>query len=338
MYAFSPGKVYEWFETHGVKLKVEKDLRVFPVSDDGKEVVGMFEKFFRKTGVETYMRTSIKTVKKTLRGFALSDGKKTYEVDALVVTTGGNAYRHTGSTGDGYAFARSLGHTITPLGPSLTSFTTREKWAKDLAGVTHPDVKLQALKKDGTRAEFRGAMLWTHKGITGPAVFALSAQLAFETIDSTHPLPLTIDFKPDISLQIVEKHIFSTTLEAAKKLFVSTLHHFMQKSLAEILMAQLSLPLERRNNEVPHKLLRRAAELVKHFPLHLVGRGEGDEFVTAGGVDTKEVDPKTMQSRVCPGLYFAGEILNVDGFTGGFNLQASWAEGYLAGHGVAKRS
>ncbi len=335
MYTFSPSHVYEWFEAHGVKLKIEKDLRVFPRSDEGKEVVGMFEKFFGKTGVEMHMRTGIKTIQKNTEGFTLSDGNKTYEVNTLVITTGGNAYRHTGSTGDGYAFARDLGHTITELGPSLTSFITKEKWGARLAGITHPDVRLQASKKDGTRAEFRGAMLWTHKGITGPAVFALSAQLAFEKIDAAHILPITIDFKPDISLQEVEKHIFETIAESPKKLFVSTLHHFVQKSLAGIVMEQLSLPMERRNNEVAHKFVRLAAECITHFPLHLAARGVGDEFVTAGGVDTVEVNPKTMQSRICPGLYFAGEILNVDGFTGGFNLQASWAEGYLAGAAIA---
>lgn len=327
MHNFSPEKVYEWFESHGVPLKIEDDLRVFPISNNGKDVVGVFEKIFAETNTKVLFQHQVEKIE---NGFKIHfKSHPTLEVDKVIITTGGQAYRHTGSTGDGYTFAESLGHTITKLAPSLNSFVCSEKWIPELAGVSLKKAKLKSQKY-----EYTGPFLFTHKGITGPAVFALSSYVAFENYDHNNPLEIFIDLIPDNSRFDTE---FRAILEKnPKKDFDNTLAEYMPKSLAQKICEVLGIKGDKNNNEVAKKDINKTIEFVKRLPLHAVGRGAGDEFVTAGGVELKEVDSKTMESKKCPGLYFAGEVLDIDGFTGGYNLQASWATGRLAGQSVLK--
>ncbi len=335
MYAFPPESVYAWFESHGVPLKTEEDLRVFPQSDSGEDIVRVFEMLFKDSSVHTLLNTNAKNIRKTMQGFEISlkDEKMPLLVHAVVLTTGGQAYRHTGSTGDGYAFALSLGHSLTPLAPSLNAFFTRETWVKDLSGLSFESATITAQRK-GTPS-YTGPFLFTHKGLSGPAVFALSSLVAFETHDATHPLEITIDLFPDLSEnQMKEK--FSERIDLnLKKSFVNILATIVPKSLAMIACQQLKLSPEKHAGEVSKKDITQTINWLKAIPLHVIARGAGDEFVTAGGIELTEVDPKTMQSKICPGLFFAGEILNIDGFTGGFNLQASWATGHAAGEALA---
>lgn len=338
MYAFPPEAVYAWFEDHSVPLKTEPDLRVFPQSDNGHDIVGAFERLFAESGVQVLLKTDVVGVERGEAGGFLVRIKGQAEplaVDVVVLTTGGQAYRHTGSTGDGYAFATSLGHTLTALAPSLNAFFTKERWPADVSGLSFERATVTA--KRGKSPEFTGPILFTHKGTTGPAVFALSSIVAFEKYDAAEPLDIAIDLFPDETEDELRARIEGHIAAAPTKIFRNVIASVVPKSLAEVCVSEATLPGEKRAAEVSKKDLARCVAWLKGIPLTVIQRGAGDEFVTAGGVPLSEVDPSTMESKICPGLYFAGEILDVDGFTGGFNLQASWATGHLAGESIAKR-
>lgn len=338
IYSFPPKDVFEWFEEKGVPLKIEDDKRVFPKSNDGKDIVKVFEKYFAQNDVEIKLKSSIKEISKQNNKFILSDtSDNKYEYDAVVITTGGQAYRQTGSTGDGYYFAHTLGHTITELGPSLTSFIAMEEYVKSLAGISLENARLSSAIKSGGIAAFTGPMLFTHKGITGPAVFALSALLAFETIDSTGKV-INIDIVPEVNEEALQAQIMTRVNESPKKQVWSAFHGLAPKALIEKILVLNDIDPTKPANEVPHNFLKKAVQGFKKFQITAIGRGKGDEFVTAGGVDTAEVNHLTMESKLVPNLFFAGEILNIDGFTGGFNLQASWATGRLAGKSINKNA
>lgn len=336
MYGFPPDAVYTWFEAHGVPLKTQADQRVFPVSDNGRDIVRVFDTLFQTQNVHVLLKTHVERVDKKDSQFSLfmKGREEPLMVDKLVLTTGGQAYRHTGSTGDGYAFAVSLGHTLTPLAPSLNAFFTREKWTADVSGLSFESATITA--KRGKGFSFTGPFLFTHKGVSGPAVFALSSLVAFEDYDKTHPLEIKIDLFPHQTLEQLRAQLNTTIEQHGHKQFKTVLALLIPKSLVEILAQQQSLPLQQPADQTNKKTREACLAWLKAIPLTVVQRGAGDEFVTAGGIPLSEIDPSSMESKICPGLYFAGEIMDVDGFTGGFNLQASWATGRLAGSRMIK--
>ncbi|MBL4693756.1 aminoacetone oxidase family FAD-binding enzyme, partial [Candidatus Gracilibacteria bacterium] len=244
--------------------------------------------------------------------------------DKLILTTGGHAYRSTGSSGDGYSFAQSLGHSISELAATLTSFSAKEKWVKDLAGVSVQDAKL---KMGGS--EFVGPILFTHKGVTGPGIFALSSLSAFAQCSKEEPLNLSIDFVNGKNYEALTEEIYRKRVGG--KTLLKVLNGYVPKSILAVIFRLLEMDGTRRADEVAKKDINRCVEYLKNFSVTLTERTPGAEIVTAGGVDLKEVNQKTMESKICPGLYFAGELLDVDGFTGGYNLQIAWATGRLAG-------
>lgn len=342
MHKFSPSDVYGWFESHGIPLKIENDLRVFPKSNDGHDVVKVFEKMFKASNVKLVLKNQVSGVKKVKQGFEIGlNNVETLLVDKVILTTGGQAYRQTGSTGDGYSLAASLGHTITELAPSLSALLTQETWPAKVAGLSFQQCSVTVfstqLGREGRLGRFRtsGPMLFTHKGISGPAVFAFSSLVAFEKFDAQHPLEIAVDLMPNKTAVDLTASLEAIKLANPKKSWINLLAEFVPKSLSEIICQELKLDGEKRSHDISKKDLARCVGWLKAVPLHVVSRNAGDEFVTAGGVDLKEVDPSTMQSKICPRLYFAGEILDIDGFTGGFNLQASWATGHLAGASAA---
>ncbi len=326
--AFPPEAVMDFFQSRGVPLKTEKDLRVFPKSDQGKDIMAVFEKEFNRLGVKVRLKSTVESIRKN-KDFEikLKDGE-TLHFDVVILTTGGQAYRHTGSQGDGYTFAESLGHSITTLAPSLNAFIVQEDWPHELAGVS---LKVKLSTKTDQAHTHSGPILFTHKGITGPAVFALSAKIAHAHYDIQNPLKIVVDFLPDHSQ---ESWISEMQLRAAAHPKMALVNLISQGSILSLNAALLKNIGENPQNPAQNlneKAWTKLAETFKHTPIHAVGRAAGDEFVTAGGVSLKEVDPKTLQSKICPGLYFAGEILDIDGFTGGFNLQAAWCTGYASG-------
>ncbi len=337
MHHFSPDDVYAWFENHDVPLKCEKDMRVFPVSNNGQDIVNVFNEIFKKNKTEILFKHAVNKIEKTETGFSISfNGQPSILVDKVILALGGQTYRQTGSNGDGYTLAESLGHTITQLVPSLHSFITAEKWPGTLAGMSFAKATISAdcVKPNS----FTGPFLFTHSGISGPAVFALSSLVAFISVGQKRPLKIFVDFLPDITVEEVFKTLQAVAKENPKKIFKHTLHHFLPLNLCEALCEYSKVYSHKKNAEVSKNEFFEAATLLKKVPLVAIGRGSGDEFVTAGGVELKEIDPRTMESKICPGLYFAGEIMNIDGFTGGFNLQASWATGHATGASIAKLS
>lgn len=333
---FPPISTIEWFESHGVPLKTEEDFRVFPESNNGHDIVGALETTLRETNTEINLDTMISQIEKIDSGFRLHTRTGHYNVDTLVLTTGGNAYRSTGSTGDGYAFAKSLGHTITDLAPSLSSYITAEKWPAKISGVSFQKAQLTLEKYTRT-----GPFLFTHKGVSGPAIFALSGLAAYENPTREKPLHLTINFFPEESLADFAERFQKLANDHGAKRLINFLDIFLPKSLCEIFIQLLSgtTPIDPnlKASQIDKTLKTRIVSLLTALPLTIIGRTPGDEFVTAGGVPTSEVNPNTMESKIQPNLYFAGELLDIDGFTGGFNLQASWATGRLAGESIVKK-
>ncbi len=334
MHQFSPDQVYAWFEERGVPLKIEPDNRVFPVSNDGHDIVKVFEKLFTQSGCELRLNVAVETIQKTPTGFKiiLKSGE-TLTADKIIITTGGLARRYTGSTGDGYAFAESLGHTITPISPSLNAFLTADTWLGQYAGISFQRVQL-TVQADPTVTAL-GPIVLTHKGLSGPAVFRLSAQVAHQQYSKAHPLLITLDFVPDTSFDQILDELNRVIEHQPKRFAKFLLQPWLPKRLAHEATVQLRIPPDQHGATIGKASRRALVQWLKACPLHVIGRSPGDEFVTAGGVDLTEVNPSRMESRLCPSLYFAGEVLDVDGYTGGFNLQASWATGRLAGQSTA---
>lgn len=335
--SFGPRKVYKWFENHGVPLKVEQDMRVFPVSNNGKDVVWAFEKLFADYDVQVHFKEWVKNLFIENSTYKVVTDVSEYEFDIVVLTTGGNAYAHTWSSGEWYEFAHALWHTITPLGPSLNSFMTNEPWMHELSWLAFSDAVLRYTdtQKGGTSRDSYGPVLLTHFGISWPATFVLAAYTAFETVDQTDPL--TAFFQPyqDMDVLVWNKFLLDASVRSPKKRLSTILSEsplpkrfaaaFVQRFASDIAIGVLS----KKDRQYLSGLLWNG------IPLACIKRRPGDEFVTAGGVSLKEVDSSTLESKIAPWLYFAGEILDVDGVTGWFNLQACWAAGYVVWNSIS---
>lgn len=354
MFRFPPQAVMEWFAGRKVKLVTEADLRVFPFSGKGLEVVEAVEKYLRELGARILYNSTIGSVRKEGEKFFLEmknwvgdEGKPAvYEADALIITTGGSAYAQTGSAGDGYEFAKALGHTVTKMVPSLGGLVVAEDFMAELAGVSVEKAELELIK--GDEAEKKGAsgsvlykrtgpFVFTHKGLSGPAVFALQSMAAYEAFSQTRPLLLRVDFFPDEERGDLKKRLQKAIEQNGKKSAKNLLDMFLPKSLCGVLLQSCGVSGLAVSGSLTKTEREKIVDVLKDFTLHVTGVCGGEEFVTAGGIDLKEINSATMESRICPGLYFAGEILDVDGFTGGFNLQAAWATGRLAGESAASK-
>jgi predicted Rossmann fold flavoprotein len=336
-YDFPPEKVVEWFESHGVPLKNEEDNRVFPKSDDGKDVVGAFERLFTRQKVRIQLNEAVKSVAPINGLFDVETNKAFYQFDTIVLTTGGNAYQHTGSKGDGYAFAKECGHTITKLGPSLNSFLTQEEWPKNLSGISLENAKLEAIAEDGQKKTATGPIIFTHFGLSGPATFALSSHLAFTTITKDSPVTIHLTPVEGRSHDEWDRVLQKKFQENGARQVHNILSEFFPGRLADTILELASINLTKKAAELSKQDRKRIVELLSgKLSMNFITRRPGDEFVTAGGVSLSEVDDKTMESKIMPGLYFAGEILDIDGVTGGFNLQSSWATGRVAGRSIKR--
>ncbi|OGJ52167.1 hypothetical protein A2335_01030 [Candidatus Peregrinibacteria bacterium RIFOXYB2_FULL_32_7] len=330
MHEFPPKKICEFFENHGLPLKIEKDLRVFPKSEKAQDVINVFQKILYSPNVKILLETKVLQVIKKREKFeiCLDDNEKII-ADKIVLTCGGESLN---SNINGYDIAKSFGHSIKQLRPSLTSFIVKEKFIKNLAGIAFETVSLTIkAKRDFT---FSGSILFTHQGLSGPAIFAISALVAYEEFCLKNPLILLIDLRPEISFEALLEFFKQKSISDDKKKFVNILSALLPKNLAMILGDNLKINLEKKFNEISKKELNQIVENIKNFKLTLIGRNLESQMVTAGGVNLREIDKQTMQSKICSDLYFAGEILDIDGFTGGFNLQAAWATGMTVGRSI----
>ena len=330
---FGPRKIYQWFEDHGVPLKTEADMRVFPQSDNGKDIVGVFERlFYRYVNLRLHLWSKIDDIERGYDAFVVHTSAQKMTFDKIIIATGGNAYTHTGSTGDAYARAKKLWHTITSLWPSLNSFLSQDTWMHNFSGIAFPNAKLSLTLQTGEKKEAIWPMLFTHFGISWPATFVLSAYSSFEQIDKGNPLK--VSFAPDSekTKEFWNSFLLTQAQENPRKKISTILHtSFPDRMIDGINTHIFWWKLEWQMGLCSKELRLSLAEyLWWWWMISVIGRRAWDEFVTAGWVSLDEVNKKTMESKIVPWLYFVGEILNIDGVTGWYNLTSSWATGRLA--------
>ena len=330
-YSFSNEMVIELLEKLGCPMKIERGNRVFPVSDNSSHVIRAREQGLRQNGVEIRLNTKVKNILKDngcAAGVRLAGGD-TVKADKVIVATGGMSYPSTGSTGDGYRFARENGHHITELVPALVPLQTAGDICSRLQGLSLRNIKA-VLTADGKKVydEF-GEMLFTHFGVSGPVILSASSHLKQYR---EKKLELHIDWKPALSDEQLDHRILRDFQKVMNKEFKNSLDHLLPKKAIPVMIELSGIPGHKKVNEITKEERRRLLSLMKDFTLTVTGaRGFKEAIITQGGIDVKEIDPGTMESKKIKGLYFAGEVLDLDAVTGGFNLQIAWSTGYLAG-------
>ena len=333
LYGLDSDKVRSFFEENGVPLKVERGGRVFPVSDKSSDVISALVKKVRVLGGEIVYDTLVLSVEKEENGFKVSTSKGAYFSNTVAIATGGLSYPLTGSTGDGYRFATALGHCVTPLKPALSAIFADTP--QSLAGLTLKNVNASVYNGQKKIDEEFGEMLFTHKGVSGPVILTLSSRINHLDIAA---LRLAIDLKPALDENKLDERILRDFAENTNKNIGNVLPALMPRALIPVVLAQCGLQENREVNGITKTERRALGRTVKNLTFSLKTLAPIEEaIVTSGGVNVKEIDPKTMESKKVRGLYFAGEIIDYDCFTGGFNIQAAFSTGYAAGKYAAQR-
>lgn len=336
-----------FFENAGCRLKVERGERVFPVSDHSSDVIGALNGRMEREHVKVCLNTCVKELlienqekesteealhKGSVKGVVLSDGRK-MEADAVILATGGKSYASTGATGDGYLFAETAGHTVKEVKPALVPFTVKESWCMELQGLSLKNVSV-LLKSDKKIYEGFGEMLFTHFGVSGPLILSASSYYVKKYADMQ--VPLIIDLKPALTREQLDKRILRDFEENKNRQFKNAIDGLLPAKMIPIIIRLSGISPEKKVNEVTKKERNNLIDCLKNLTLTVTGtRGFQEAIITQGGICVKEVNPSTMESKLVKGLYFAGEVLDLDGVTGGFNLQIAWSTGYLAGNSAA---
>jgi predicted Rossmann fold flavoprotein len=321
------------FEAEGVKTKIEETGKVFPVSNKAADVLQALVARLHRSGAELALEEPLTDLDRRGELFYLVTSKRTLQTPRLILTTGGKSYPGSGTTGDGYQWAANLGHTIVPPRPALTPLTTNAAWVLGLKGITLPDITLSILDGGKKLASRRSSLLFAHFGLTGPAALDVSR------VVSGHQRPTSlvaeIDLLPDENESQLGERLRRELGQSGKKNIATIVAALVPQRLAETLLGLANLPDDRRAAEVTKEQRTALLRLLKHLPVPLAGTlGFSKAEVTAGGISLAEVDSRTMQSKLMPGLFFAGEILDLDGPIGGYNFQAAWSTGWLAGSSV----
>jgi predicted Rossmann fold flavoprotein len=334
---FQPKDTVAWFESRGVALKTEADGRMFPVTDNSETIINCFLQEAKKAGVNLRVGTAVKKITK-LESIADSASKRfaiefkngeIVKCDRVLIATGSNPL--------GYRWAKNLGHNIESPVPSLFTFNIKDNRLQDLAGVSVDNVRVSLLSNDKNKLEQTGALLITHWGISGPAILKLSAWGARILAENNYRLSLQINWLPQYNQETLKEHLLLKKTEIAKKKIISYCPLYLPKRLWQSLINYLDISEEKIWTELSKKELNKLVNELIKGTYKIEGKGVfKEEFVTCGGVNIKEINFKTMESKICPGLYFAGEILDIDGVTGGFNFQSAWTTGWLAGKAMAK--
>ena len=332
LYTFTNDDIVKLIEDNGVKTKVERGGRIFPVSDKAADVVKALRKYA--------LKPNVKLVHTRVKGLVIQNGivkgvktdRGIIEADKVIVCTGGKSYPGTGSTGDGYDFARQAGHTVTEIKPSLVPLETEEGFVKDIMGLSLKNVKLTAFDDNGKKKyEDFGEMLFTHFGISGPMVLSMSSHLK-----RGKKYKAEIDLKPALDDGKLKTRIMRDFDKAGKKHLVNSLDALLPKAIIPVIIDKAGIEPHKPVCEITKDERKALIEAMKHLTLTIKGfRPVEEAIVTSGGVRVSEIDPSTMESKKVHGLYFAGEVIDVDGYTGGFNLQAAFSTGYLAGMNAA---
>ena len=328
----SPRDTMELFESHGVKLKTERGNRVFPVSDNANDVAGALARWLGRGGVRHIRASAKQILTKNGEVCGVRTNEGIIDCRAAVICTGGLSYPLTGSTGVGYELAREMGHTVTPCRPSLVPLESDDEYCAEMQGFSLKNVTLSAYENDKLIYRELGEMLFTHFGVSGPLVLSASAHMRNM---GNAAYRLEIDLKPGLDEKKLDARILRDFDKYANKEFKNSLTDLAGKSMIPVLIRLSGIPEDTKVNAITHEQRMRLLHLFKAFPVSVTGTRPIDEaIVTAGGVSTKEINPRTMESKLMPGLYFAGEVLDLDGYTGGFNLQIAWSTGYVAGNSI----
>ena len=332
--------VREFFESAGLRLKEERGNRIFPLSDHSSDVISALNRQMEKERVKVCLHTQAAEIltgshpAPAVRGVKLAGGRELL-ADAVIVATGGKSYESTGSTGDGYRFAAHAGHRVKELKPALVPFVTKESWPKALQGLSLKNVSVTLKKEKKKIYEGFGEMLFTHFGVSGPLILSASSYYVKKYNDM--PVRLCIDLKPALSDEQLDRRLLREFDRSRNRQFKNALDSLLPAKLIPVLVALSGIPPEKKAGELTREERNSLASCLKNLTMTVTGtRGFQEAIVTQGGVDVKEVNPSTMESKLVKGLYFAGEVLDLDALTGGFNLQIAGSTGYLAGLSAAK--
>ena len=329
---FSPADTIAFFEGHGLPLKTERGSRVFPQSDNANDVANLMAALCRKAGVQLIKTSAKQIITENGAVAGVATGKGYLISRAAAVCTGGLSYPLTGSTGDGYSFAENLGHTVSARRPSLVPLESPDSFCAEMQGFAPKNVTLSAYENDKLIYRELGEMLFTHFGVSGPLVLSASAHMR-NMDNSTYRL--AIDFKPGLDEKKLDARILRDFTKYANREYKNALGDLVGHSMIPVLIRLSGIPEEKPVREITREERRNLVQLLKAFPISVSGFRPVDEaIVTAGGVSTKEINPRTMESKLVSGLYFAGEVLDLDAYTGGFNLQIAWSTGYVAGNSI----
>ena len=331
---FSNYDTLGFFDELGLHIKIERGNRVFPESDHSSDVIGALNRELKRLSVDVRLNTEVKDIivnggKATGVVVKCSGKESTIQADNVIVATGGNSYQSTGSTGDGYRFARKLGHSVTPIVPALVPFNVAEDWESDLQGLSLKNVSIAVLDgKQEIYSDF-GEMLFTHFGVSGPLILSASSFAARRIKE--HPLKLVIDLKPALSQEQLDERILRDFDEEKNKAFKNSLDKLLPKKMIPVIVRLSDIDGNKKVNEITKQERQKLVSLIKGLELTITGlRGFNEAIITQGGINVREINPTTMESKLVKNLYFAGEVLDVDALTGGFNLQIAWSTGYAA--------
>ena len=322
IYSFSPFTTYYYFEELGLPLKVERGNRVFPLSDKSSDVIKAYEKKLKDLGVKVHLNFEIKSIEKVGEEFILNGREK---FDKVIIATGGISYKLTGSTGDGYKFAKNFGHKIINQVPSLIGINLKNNFS--LAGLTLKNVELKVIKDKKIISNEFGEMLFTHRGISGPIVLTTSSK-----INRLKDFEMFLDLKPALEPEKLDARILRDFSENQNKNIENVMRSLLPKDLISYVLYSAGISGDEKVNQITKIERENLVKTIKNFELKFDSLDDIDRaIVTSGGIDVKDIDPKTMESKKVPGLYFIGEVLDLDGLTGGFNIQIANSTGYSCG-------
>lgn len=339
-YGYTNQNVIDFFEDAGVPVKIERGNRVFPISDHSSDVIRALEREMKKVGVKVCLNTEVKSVEAEKGKFdkvVLKD-TTTQTADACIVATGGLSYRSTGSTGDGFRFAENVGHKVTQCFPSLVPMETKEPWICELQGLSLRNVEAKILDGKKELCKDFGEMLFTHFGVSGPLIISASSYVGKKFMDKNgqkKELTLEIDLKPALTEEQLDQRVLRDFEENHNRQFKNAITKLFPTKLIPVMLELGGIDPEKKVNSIEKEERKQFVHLIKHFRMTLTGlRDYPEAIITKGGVNVKEIDPGTMESKLVKGLYFAGEVLDLDALTGGFNLQIAWSTGYAAGNAI----
>lgn len=333
-YAFTNQNVMDFVEVHGCPLKTERGNRVFPLSDKSSDVIRAFSRALKELGVSVCLGEEVESLsweEGRMKGLILKKGGRFVAADRVVVATGGLSYPSTGSTGDGYRFARQTGHKVTKLNPALVPLEVRElSQVKALQGLSLRNVRIQVLLGKKVLYEDFGEILFTHFGVSGPVILSASSYVARELLKGE--LVLSVDLKPALDREQLDGRLVRDFQEMKNRQYKNALSRLLPSKMIPVIVERSGILPEKPVNEITREERKALADCLKDFRLTLTGlRDYREAIITQGGVSVGQVNPGTMESKLVEGLYFAGEVLDLDAMTGGYNLQIAFSTGYLAG-------